>query len=307
MLYRPFLTTITLAALVGLTGLTACRKDEPERAEDVAAVQPSTPEKEAGPPSVTASLDAVPGENAPAQPSEQGSLRRPRVNITPDADAAIRELLARWEEVQSASVSFATDFERLAGLGERQKSEGTRDCLKKDGKMLIRSSYTNAVALEKEGKEWIVTGQIALKVFDGEFLYTVDERHEGKTATKSLLKRGQFQYIGGRRLLSQILGLDSFSLLPDETIDDQSVYVFEGKAGDGTVTTRHYFDKQTGMLLKMATEDSIAQTRYTFALSDIKVNVEFDDDHFTFTPPEGMEVQDLTRRGAVKVPLPAQP
>jgi outer membrane lipoprotein-sorting protein len=173
--------------------------------------------------------------------------------------------------------------------------------------MLIRSSYTNAVALEKEGEEWIVTGQIALKVFDGEFLYTVDQRHEGKTATKAYLKRGQFQYIGGRRLFSQVLGLDSFRLLPDETIDDKSAYVFEGKAADGTVTTQHYFDKQTGILLKMVTEDSLAQTKYTFALSDIKVNVEFDEDHFTFTPPEGMTVQDLTRRGAVKVPLPAEP
>lgn len=305
--YRIFLTTITLATLVGLAGLTACRKDEPGQAEDVAAEQPPTPEEEAVPPSETPPPDPVPDEDAPAQPSDQRLRRRPRVNIAPDADAAIRELLAPWEEVQSVSASFATDYERFAGLGERQQAEGTRDCMKKNGNVLVRSSYKNAIAMEKENKEWIVTGQIVLKIFDGEFLYTVDQRHEGKTATKSRLKPGQFQYIGGRRLFSQVLGLDRFSLLPDETIDDKSVYVFEGKAAGGTVTTRSYFDKQTGMLLKMVTEDSIAQTKYTFVLSDIKVNVEFDDDHFTFIPPDGVEVQDLTRRGAVKVPLPAEP
>ena len=71
--------------------------------------------------------------------------------------------------------------------------------------------------------------------------------------------------------------------------------------------TDHYFDKETGILLKMVTEDTLAKTKHSFALSDVKLNVEFPDDHFTFTPPEGVEVQDLTIRGAVKAPIPAKP
>lgn len=319
MVRTTFSLSIRLFALAGLWGLVGCRHEEPPDVGPVAAAEESPAGKDsttaAQPPAGEHPSTAATPNAKPANPAMDGdppkrtqpSPGAVRPAIPVEVNTAISELIAKWDTVQSASATLKTNFERTQGQRERQEGEGTRDTLKKDGKVLMRSAYRNGVALEKKNGEWIVTGQIVLKVFDGEFLYVDDERHEGRTATKARPSLGQLQPIGGRRLFAGLRGVDEIRLLSDETIDGKPVYVFEAKAGGGTITSRHYVDKETGILVKLTRADTLASIQYSFELTDIKVNVDFDEGHFTYTPPEGVEVQDLTRRGAVRVPPPMRP
>ncbi|MGB2988035.1 MAG: hypothetical protein WBE26_19375 [Phycisphaerae bacterium] len=220
-------------------------------------------------------------------------------------DEAERELLARWNEIRSVSAKVTTRFEQREGAKSSQTGAGMRDCMKKNGKMLVWSKLNNYILLDvshvdrEDGAKQLYTEQRLLRVFDGNFLYTVDERHEqmgGMKVTKSRLDPQGIQLIGGRRLFRQLRRLDRLQLLPDDTIDGKSVYVFEGSANADLVEIQYYFDKETGILLKMIVENKGENSTFMFALSDIELNVEFSEDHFTFTPPEGAEIIDLTQQ-----------
>lgn len=317
-----FSANILLIASIGLWGLVGCRQEKPQEVDAVAAAEsapPSQPpvetkppteakpptEKEASRPAQTKSPDTAAAENT-LEP-EQASSGRTQLMVAPDVNTAILDLVARWDNIRSVSATLQTTFKRTDGRYDRQETLGIRDCMKKDGRVLVRAAYKAGVVLEAEDNQLIATGQRVLRVFDGEFLYVDDERHEGRTVTKSRPVPGQLQAIGGRRLFAGLRGLSEIKLLPDKTIDDKSVYAFVGKAGGGTITMRHYFDKQTGILVKMTRDDELGHGRYTFALSDIKLNVDFEEGHFTYTPPEGIEVQDLTRPGTTRVPPPTGP
>ncbi|MGD2108611.1 MAG: hypothetical protein PVI86_04385 [Phycisphaerae bacterium] len=225
---------------------------------------------------------------------EQSQASSRRLMVDPKVNETILDLVAKWENVKSVSATLETSF---TSETQKQQGEGTRDTLKRDGKILTRADYRNGVAMKGPDGNWITTGQIVHKVFDGQFLWLDDQRHEGRVVTKAHPVLGQIQPLGGRRLFAGISGLDELALLPDETVDGSEVYVFEGKSGGGTVTTRHYVAKDTGILLKSTREDSLAGAEYAVKLTDVKVNVEFDDGHFTYTPPEGVEVRDMTKRG----------
>lgn len=83
-------------------------------------------------------------------------------------------------------------------------------------------------------------------------------------------------------------------LLPDDTIDGRSAFVFEGERSDGRVKTRFHLDKETGIMLKTVVEKESDKTTYGNTLSDIQLDTEFSEDYCIFIPPEGVEVEDLT-------------
>jgi len=227
--------------------------------------------------------------------------------VRPEVNAAIRDLIAKWDKVQSVSATLKTKGERLTPQHQKQEGKGTRDAMKKDGKLLNRVAYKNGVVMIQPDGEQILTGQRVVRVFDGEFLWVDDTRHEGRRVTKSRPRPGQVQPLGGRPLFAGVRALDKLELLPDATVDGRPVYVFKGTTGGGTINLREYVDKETGILVKLEREDTLAKSTYEVELTNLKVNVDFPDGHFTYTPPEGVEVVDLTRQGATDSPPPLPP
>jgi len=313
---------IMLMAAVGLLGTVGCQKEQPADTGTTTNAGAATAEKSPDATPSVAVSDPAPAETpgpvakkipdtAEAKVEEKPSTpatTQPRMTIPDDVNAAIVELITKWDTIQSVSAKLKTRGDRRGPEAQKQEGVGTRDLLKReDGRILSRADYKNGVTMKKPDGEVIATGQIVSKIYDGEYLWIDDQRHEGRTVTKSRPVQGQIQPIGGRLLFAGIRGLDEIKLLPDETIDGRTVHVFVGKGAGGTFTTRHYVDKETGILVKSIAEDSLANMQHSMELTDIKVNIEFEEGHFTYTPPEGVEVQDLTRRGAVRVPPPTGP
>ena len=62
-----------------------------------------------------------------------------------------------------------------------------------------------------------------------------------------------------------------------------------------------FFDPEAGILRKLTIRNEEKKSTFTFTLRDVQFNVEFEDDHFAFKPPEGAEIVDLTQ------PRPGEP
>ncbi len=85
-------------------------------------------------------------------------------------------------------------------------------------------------------------------------------------------------------------------MLSDETPQKRAVHVFEALAQGGQVRTRHYVDKETGIRLNLVLTRLSDDSVYSFTLTELEIDPEFPDDHFLFTPPADVELQDFTKQ-----------
>ncbi|MCH7873309.1 MAG: hypothetical protein IID33_16560 [Planctomycetes bacterium] len=220
-----------------------------------------------------------------------------------------QELMSKWDAIQSLKSKFETYLHSMTKDYEMAtEGEGTRDCWKKDGRMLVRLVFGNAIKIEIEDEDppirW--TAQRVVKVFDGRYVYTQIETHEGTTATKQMPTAGSFMAVGGRGLIAMLRSLRKLYRLPDAEIDGQSMYVFTGY-NPVDVTVEYVIDKETGLLHSIKREWGGRDRTRRFKFVKHEVNPEFPEDHFTYTPAEGVVVEDRTRAAAAPPATDPQP
>jgi len=324
MLHRTLITAITLASLLGLTGLSACHRNEPEGAEEAPRQQETPPMSEASPASKASPVQEAPSPQEqeatpplaehrtppsvpPSTTASDTASAQPPPSTPPDRPAPAsddilakleQEMLARWEKIRSVSAIITTRFDQLGDRETHQKGTGTYDCLKQDDKILVRTFLYNGIKVKQDNEDvpWIITAQRIKKVSDGRFVYTIDERYKDITGTKRWAVYPNLLYIGGKRLFHLLRNLEGLQRLPDQTIDNKGVYVFEGILSAARRQTRVFLDKETGIMRQLITENEKSESKFVFTLSEIKLNVEFSEDHFIFVPPDDVEIQDLTRQ-----------
>jgi outer membrane lipoprotein-sorting protein len=262
--------------------------------------QASPPAEESSAPDATPGLSATTPERHAASPPVP--IRAEEDRVSQEARAALFEveqvMLRRWAQIRSLSGTTNTTFTRTTNPMTDQKGKGTYECLKRDGRLLVRSFHFNAIAGENQSEEipWVVTGERYTKVSDGQFVYTVREDHETKTATKAVARYPHLLYVGGPSLLYLVRSLTELRQRPNVEIDGHDVVVFEGRPPGGDPRLfRFFLDTDAGILRRMTIEKPTVEQMFALDLSDVRFDVDFEDGHFTFTPPEGVEIEDLTR------------
>ena len=101
-------------------------------------------------------------------------------------------------------------------------------------------------------------------------------------------------------------GFDKESVTFDrkDKIEDSEVYVFQGKPQAAgmqnlpfTISKMEiWIGADNGLAQKMILFDDEGKEIMTQSYSNIEVNVDLDDSKFTFTPPEGVQVMDMTEK-----------
>ncbi len=207
-----------------------------------------------------------------------------------------RELLEAWEGVCSVTAKVETKFVRGKNYKTNQSGNGTIQYVKENGKVLMKFESMNDIFfLRPDGKNWIITAQAISSLCDGDYLYKIDRRREGTTATKSWCEPPEMRVLGGEKLMRRIRLLKDRRLLKEETMDGRAVYGFEGKTADGDTKIRHYVEKATGVLIKTEFDRERDDSTFSFSLREIELDREYPPDHFTFVPPEFVPIEDLTR------------
>ena len=174
--------------------------------------------------------------------------------------------------------------------------EGRYDCLKKDGKLLSRMKLVGPDpirrSLDDDPEERTVT-----RVSDGEVTYMSGAQGEHRRAAKMKSRPADIMQMGGKRLLDDMHERFNLTLEPDEKINERDTYVILAKAKAGEGMSRHWFDRKTGIMLQIMIYDPKGHPRRVFTLDEVDLDARFPEDHFTFVPPKGVEVEDLTGRG----------
>ncbi len=216
----------------------------------------------------------------------------------PDVTRAITELSQAWDKVTSFSGTIHTELGQAIEREGRTIGEGTYDLLQTDGGVKIRFELSNTLYIETgwENRAQLATAEILSWVTDGAVMY--QSTQQAKKYHKVIKTRSNpdaiLQMIAPI-VLRKLASGNTLTLLPDEVIDGKKVTVIQALPTNGTWTETHYFDKETGIRVKHIELDKNGKQTYLLTLTDLKTNVEFEDDHFTFEVPEGVELIDKTK------------
>lgn len=97
---------------------------------------------------------------------------------------------------------------------------------------------------------------------------------------------------------------DSLRYLGEESVDGQPCFVFEGQVPEQARKMGQQFVPQTmkvwlagadGLSRKIESHAADGATMMTMTFSNVKTNIDLLEDHFTFTPPPGAQVMDMSQ------------
>ena len=235
--------------------------------------------------------------SAPTTIGTDGASSTPKPPVLDEKTrTVIAELTARWDELQAFSAAVATELPQAAGNPGTTQGKGTYEWSKRGEKRLIRFGLVNTLRIETGEAKAIRTGEILVFLYDGEFLYSqLQQPKTFKQTTKSRYEPDRVLQIGGKDLFRGLSETNILKLQPEEMVAGRAAYVIEATPTSGTGSAVHYFDKQTGVQLKMIVRDESGKATFTLTLSELNTTPEFSEDHFTYKLPEGFELIDKTR------------
>lgn len=191
-----------------------------------------------------------------------------------------------------AHVKTVTSLENEM-MKQNSVSDGDYEYLVKDGKTFLRMEANTTGTTEMMGNKQESKGT-SLTIMDGEYSYMLNEQDGQKTAMK-------MKASGDMNPADPFAGLRenyNVKLLPDETVDGESVYVLEltPKAADAMGAGRmvQYFRKDNGTIVKVISFDANNKPSVTVTYTNVEVNPSIGADRFVFTAPAGVEVMDMS-------------
>ncbi len=204
-----------------------------------------------------------------------------------------QELMTRLEkkmkDLPSKSMITTSEMTMKSPYMSMEQKTKTWSC-EKDGKMLSRteSDGTQTLAGNKQSSK-------SLMVSDGKALWT-ETTADGMTQ----VFKADAPQTSAFDLTAMAAQFSSgeWTVKPSEQINGQECAVLQGKQGTGDemVTTTMWFSEKTGVMLKMHTTGKMAGDT-TVLVTDIQVGVTIADDTFSYSPPAGVQVNDMTTGG----------
>jgi outer membrane lipoprotein-sorting protein len=310
-----------MGALAMVTGVACTDRSEvsgsPAGADVETAASPAAaatvkPDQEKADPPETPKKPAPKEEKEPVkQPEPAKAEKAPPAGEAaeapgdPEVEAMKQKIGEKWNKIQSLSAKATTKEEGVQG--EERKTTwdgtGTYECKREGDRLLVRMEVDNHMVVP-EGTAVVDNYRKILTISDGEYVHNVVEAMRMRRAFKIEADRGAGFEISGPTLLENLKRDNTLKLLPDDVVNGRPAYVVEGVSQKRGQKLLVYLDKEYGILAKMIIED--ARKVRTITLGEIKINVEFPDNHFVFTPPPNVEVRDMTKAGQEKARKEAQ-
>lgn len=302
--------------------VSACRQEEPpaaepkqvqgipaeaQKASEIAASSPDDSDTSGTLASASPANAESPGDSsAPsAESASRAELRKKNIQMLRQIG---NEMMTRWQKLGSVSAKIKVIHEGLEEDGKefRQEGEGQRDMLiQPDGREMMRSEIVlQAMMPAPEGAKypyWL-TRVKKQKFSDGRHVYSIEDNRGGTKVFKAPARPPHIESIGGPAFLRRLVQMENLEHLPDTQVQDRDCYHFRNTREDGAVRIDLYIDKATGLRILRKIENDNRRRTYEVRLSDIEVGVSFPEDHFTFTPPEGVSMDDLEAGKTVFIP-----
>lgn len=211
-----------------------------------------------------------------------------------DIEAAITP---KWEKIASLSYdSEMTSKMDSDAFKSNMTSTGSTQMQRKGDKWNMRMDSKSDSSSTVQGKE-TKTSSITQMISSDGFIYTLSESEGKKTAMK--MKAPDSKDSGGKAFFKSIRESNNLKVLPDETVDGQACYALEATpknspAGVQPTTTKYCFSKTTGMMVQTTSTSADGKNVSKMTVKNVKVDPSIPADRFVFTPPAGVEVQDMS-------------
>ncbi|MBU0717306.1 MAG: hypothetical protein KJ749_03580 [Planctomycetes bacterium] len=281
----------TVEALRGAESATAAedQADGTPVAQDSSAGKPAdrpTPKAEQVVSSTKSSTASSPGR----------STSEGQQNDDPAVEAVEKELVAKWNKIRSLSAHATVQVAQYSEDAEFWlDGDGTYDCKVADGKLLIRLFLENW-SVQQRGSNEAQRYDTRLTVVDGEYKYVLTDSAGRYDAEKSTSEPADMLQLGGQAIFDELHRQFTVELLPTDNIDGRDAYVFGCSPTTGCGKAYYYFDRDTGVMLKMhlIADETDTVTR-GIELRDLQIDPDLSDELFVFSPPDGVRVIDRTR------------
>jgi outer membrane lipoprotein-sorting protein len=206
----------------------------------------------------------------------------------------IIELFNQYDSI-TYKVTMTLDA-NMGGMIITSKGEGISEYMKKGDKTMFRQEMT--ITTENPMNPGQSMPSSSMKICNGEFVYTLQERGSMRQAFKQNIADVD-SAPGGRMMFNYLNKHGDLKLLPGEKINGEEVYVIGVtlKQADsmGVPTKRkRYISKKTGVPVKLEMFGPDGKVMMTVTMSDVKINPKIDPSRFVFKAPEDVEVIDLT-------------
>jgi len=208
------------------------------------------------------------------------------------------DVSAKWDKLQS--LSYDMDMSNKMSneaMDYSMTGTGVVEMAKKDGKWNMRMENKSDTTQKVQGKETKETGT-TMMVVNGEFMYSLVDANGQKMCTKS--KAAQWNDMaGGKGFFKYLRTSNDLKVLPDETVSGQACYVIEATmkntpAGVPVMAMRYYFSKSNGMMMQTVSKSADGKNNMTMTSKNMKIDPAIAADRFAFTPPAGVQVQDMS-------------
>lgn len=216
--------------------------------------------------------------------------------------AAQSDILANWEKCDALSAEIGMDTEILKGVYRTTSTMvGTFDFKRqKNGRHLFHEQYHTSQTHNLQGDDLLEGDQATTMWGDGQFVHTYSDGTDGR----ALFKNNQTPthiIVDSKETIARMNRAYDLTLLPEEEILGESVYVFEAVPkidADKSEKRRtlRFFSKKTGIMLKRVSFNPMGDLISTLRIEKINLNPNFSDKHFLYVKPEGVSLTDNTNK-----------
>jgi len=206
-------------------------------------------------------------------------------------DSVSQSLSKAWSSVNS--LSFRTELittSRENGVERISKSSSICNLRREGGKWLVR--------LEDAATSLIPSGNVSVRVksltvYDGTTVFLLSQNDEApKTCTRMKVKDNWSDKFDEWKGLQELQSKFQTRWLPDETIDGVEAYVLEATKPDSKAVLRYWYDKKSGIFLRLTWQSGDGKLTTEMKRSRIEINQAIDPKEFVFTPPPGVPVEE---------------
>jgi len=224
-------------------------------------------------------------------------------------DEAVAALDVAFTELGSYSMKTSSMSDiSMPGYATRSETVSDVDCEIIEDHYMMRAESTSTTVSVMEGQETKEVSKL-LMVCDGERTYVQNDA--GGSVTVTVAQAQKLSQVKPSALLASYRQMGELTLLPDREVNgvDCRVIKVAMKAYPGMPPPGHSefcFRKDNGLMWANRGLDAEGKEVSNTTCSDLDTSVEFEKSHFTYEPPEGAQVIDMTAPPGPGDPTPPE-
>ena len=211
----------------------------------------------------------------------------------------IHDIVSKYKSIQFKSKG--TSDTSMQGYSMKYSSDSTYEVMRKGDTTVSRIESRAQTVTNIAGQESKMDTK-TLMIDDGKDIWSITESPE-KSIMKMKRDASQTSVFDPKASWKVMAQTSDIKLMPDETVDGKACWVIAIEPKDAAAKAMGgknlaYYDKKTGLSPKSVSIGPDGKKTGEFITTDIKIDGTISPDRFTYTPPAGATVQDMTKIGA---------